>query len=152
MKAAEGTLGRVFVLRLEDGDRIPDCIERFASEQGLARAVVSLIGGVGAGSVVVGPEDGRATPIIPMTRALNDVYEAAAVGTLFPDESGTPRLHMHAALGRGESPLTGCVRQGVDVWKLGEVVLLEIVGNMRRVLDPAFGFEVLDVHGGGEKS
>lgn len=147
MQAAEGTIGRVFVLRLEDGDRIPECIERFAAERGVKRAQVSMLGGLGGGSLVVGPEDGAAEKITPMTTPLNAVYEAAAVGTLFPDESGAPRLHMHAALGRGEAPLTGCVRKGVDVWKLGEVVILEIIGGMRRVVDPAFGFEVLDVHG-----
>lgn len=145
MKAAEGRIGRIFVLRLEDGDRIPECIERFAADKGLERAFVSLLGGVGGGSLVVGPEDGGADKIVPMIRPLDAVYEAAAVGTLFPDESGAPRLHMHAALGRDDTPLTGCVRQGVDVWKLGEVVLMEIEGNMRRVVDPAFGFEVLDV-------
>ncbi len=145
MQAAEGRIGRVFVLRLEDGDRIPECIERFAAANGLLRAQVSMLGGVGGGRLVVGPEDGAAERIVPMTRALDAVYEAAAVGTLFPDESGAPRLHMHAALGRGREPLAGCVRQGLEVWKIGEVVLLEILGTMRRVVDPAFGFEVLDV-------
>lgn len=147
MQAAEGKLGRVFVLRLEDGDRVPDCIERFARDNGVARAQVSMLGGIGAGKVVVGPEDGAAERIVPMTRPLADAHEVAAVGTLFPDESGAPKLHMHAALGRGDDPVVGCVRQGVDVWRLGEVVILEILGDMRRVVDPAFGFEVLDVGG-----
>ncbi|KDR94128.1 hypothetical protein SAMN02745945_00812 [Peptoclostridium litorale DSM 5388] len=31
MKATEGKLGRVFVIRLEEGDILPDCIEEFAS-------------------------------------------------------------------------------------------------------------------------
>ena len=33
MKASEGRVGRVFVIRLEHGDMIPDCIERFAEEK-----------------------------------------------------------------------------------------------------------------------
>jgi len=28
MKATEGRIGRVFVMRLEHGDKVPDCIER----------------------------------------------------------------------------------------------------------------------------
>lgn len=145
MQAAEASLGRVFVLRLGDGDRVPGCIEEFAQGKGVLRGFCLLLGGVGGGTMVVGPEDGDAARITPMVAALAGVHEIAAVGTLFPDESGTPRLHMHAALGRGGAPVVGCVRQGVDIWRLGEVVLVELLGSMRRAVDPAFGFEVLEV-------
>lgn len=147
MQAAQGSMGRVFVLRLEDGDTIPDSIEQFAADNNVERALVSLLGGVGTGTLVVGPEDGDAVPIAPMTHPIEAVHEAAAVGTLFPDESGISRLHMHTALGRGGETRTGCVRQGLDVWKVCEVVILEIIGTMRRVKDPRFGFELLDVSG-----
>ena len=36
MKACEGRIGRVFVIRLEDGDVVPECIERFAEENGVS--------------------------------------------------------------------------------------------------------------------
>jgi uncharacterized protein len=29
MKATEGRIGRVFIIRLEDGDIVPGCIEKF---------------------------------------------------------------------------------------------------------------------------
>ena len=45
MKASEGELGRVFILRLEDGDRLPDCLEAFAAEKGVAAGHVILVGG-----------------------------------------------------------------------------------------------------------
>jgi len=147
MQAAEGKPGRIFVLRLEDGDRVPQCIEAFAADNGVARAVVSMIGGVGGGRLVVGPEDGSAATITPVVRDLDGAHEVAALGTLFPDESGTPKLHMHATLGRADTARTGCVRQGIEIWKIGEVVIQEIEGSMRRVVDPAFGFEILDVNG-----
>jgi predicted DNA-binding protein with PD1-like motif len=145
MKIAQGTVGRVFVLRLEDGDRLPDALEDFAREQGVSRALVTLLGGAGPGTVVVGPKDGAAAVVEPMLRALEGVHEIAAVGTLFPDEDGAPKLHMHGALGRGDTALAGCVRKGVGIWRLGEVVVLELTGlDLVRRLDPAFGFEVLD--------
>jgi predicted DNA-binding protein with PD1-like motif len=145
MQAAEASLGRVFVLRLGDGDRIPGCLEEFARDKGVLRGFCLLLGGAGPGKVVVGPKDGDAPKIEPMVTALAGAHEIAAVGTLFPDESGAPKLHMHAALGRGDTPVVGCVRQGVDIWKLGEVILVELHGPMRRAVDPAFGFEVLEV-------
>jgi predicted DNA-binding protein with PD1-like motif len=144
MIAAEGSIGRVFVLRLEQGDRLPECIERFAGERGVVRGVCWMVGGVGGGRLVVGPEDEDRRPVVTLLHELQGVHEAAAVGMLFPTEDGTPRLHMHAALGRDGQTRTGCVRLGIDVWQLGEVVLLEVldVALLRRV-DPDTGFEVL---------
>lgn len=144
MKIAQGAVGRVFVLRLEDGDRIPDTIEAFAAEQSIEAALCSLLGGIGSGRVVVGPENPDASPIVPLVEAITGVREAAAVGTIFPNEEGKPRLHLHAALGRGDETVTGCARQGLDVWKVCEVVLIEITGaNLVRATDPVAGFEVL---------
>lgn len=144
MKAAQGTLGRVFVLRLEDGDRLPECLEDYAKEQGVSRAVVNLLGGAGGGALVVGPEDGKAAQIKGMTRVIPDVHEVAAVGTLFPNEAGEPKLHMHAAMGREDKTITGCVRLGVDIWKVAEAVIIEITGmDTTRKIDPSLGLELL---------
>lgn len=144
MQFAQGSLGRVFVLRLEDGDRLPDTIEQFAAEHGVNEAFCAMLGGAGPGRLVVGPEDGDASPITPLFTAVDNVHEAAAVGTIFPNEAGRPVLHMHAALGRRGNTVTGCVRAGVDIWKVGEVVILELTGlGLARKLDPASGFELL---------
>ena len=55
MKACEGRVGRVFVIRLEDGDVVPGCVERFAEEEGVSVGQAILVGGIGGGDVVVGP-------------------------------------------------------------------------------------------------
>jgi len=81
MKACEGRVGRVFVIRLEDGEMVPECIERFAREKGVS------------------------------------------VG----------------------QTMTGCLRQGVTTWLVGEVILYEILGaDMVRVKDKQSGFEFLE--------
>lgn len=146
MRVAEGTIGRVFVLRLEDGDRIPDCIERLAAEQRIEGAFCALIGGIGSGTVVAGPRSSQTGPIEPIPQRIAEVHEAAAVGTIFPAPDGTPRLHMHAALGRDDEVRTGCVRRGLSVWKICEVIIIELLGTglMRRT-DPATGLEMLTV-------
>lgn len=144
MKFSEGRLGRVFVLRLEDGDRLPECIETFAAEKGIAQAFCSLVGGVGSGRIVVGPEDGAAMPPVPMLAELTGAQEAAAVGTIFPDETGRPKLHMHATFGRGDAVRTGCIRPGIDIWTIGEFVIMEMTGlDLARKRDAATGFELL---------
>jgi predicted DNA-binding protein with PD1-like motif len=66
------------------------------------------------------------------------------VGTLFPNASGQPVLHMHIAGGREENTVTGCVRRGVKVWHVMEVVLWELTEtSAQRLPDPATGLEFL---------
>mgnify|MGYP005852919887 FL=1 len=145
MQVAEGRMGRVFTLRLEDGDRLPESIESFAAEHGVECALVALLGGAGDGSrLVVGPEPDRGQGIVPMIHILAGSQEIAAMGTLFPDESGRPVLHMHAALGREGKATVGCTRAGVKVWLGGEAVVMEILGTQGvRRKDPETGFQLL---------
>ena len=82
MRVAEGSLGRVFVLRLEDGDRIPDCIEQFAAEKGIEGGLCALLGGIGSGTVVAGPKSSGSGPVEPILQRISDVHEAAAIGTM----------------------------------------------------------------------
>jgi len=147
MKYTEAAVGRAVVVRLEDGDIVHEAVERAAREAGVTRAAVVLLGGADGGSrIVVGPEDGRAAEIVPLERVLGDVHEMAGVGTLFPDADGRPVLHLHAAFGRDAKVTAGCIRRGVVTWVIGEAVLIELTGcSARRSVDPATGFELLDL-------
>ena len=146
MKFNEGRIGRVFVLRLEDGDVIPDCIEKFALEQKVAVGQVTLIGGIGSGEVVAGPRLSDEMPPDPILLPVDGAHEAAGVGLLAPAEDGKPVLHMHASLGRAGKSLTGCLRPGVSTWLVGEVVIYEILNaDVKRKMDRESGFVLLDV-------
>lgn len=146
MKYSQAVLGRVFVLRLEDGDVVHECIEKFAAENAVSAAAVVMLGGADSGSrMVTGPEQGRAEKIVPMISALENVHEAAGVGTVFPDESRNPVLHMHMACGRKEDSVTGCVRAGVRVWHIMEAVVIELSQtDARRIHDSRTGFALLE--------
>ena len=146
MKATEGNLGRVFVLRLEDGDVVPDCIESFAMEKGIRHGQVVLVGGIGSGEVVVGPRKSDVMPPDPMLLPVDGAHEAAAVGVLAPDNNGKTVLHIHGALGRAGKTLTGCLRPGVTTWLVAEAVIYEITGiAASRQPDAASGFTLLRV-------
>ena len=145
MKACEGQMGRVFVVRLEDGDVVPGCIERFAEEKGISVGHAILVGGTGDGEVVVGPWRSEERPPQPISLPVDGAHEVVGVGVLAPSEEGKPILHMHAALGRSGRTMTGCLRPGVKTWLVGEVILYEIVGvDVARVRDEESGFELLD--------
>jgi predicted DNA-binding protein with PD1-like motif len=145
MKFSEAKQGRVFILRLEDGEVLHEVVERFAREKGIGAAAVIAMGGADAGSkIVVGPAEGRSRPIKPLEFSLPDVYETSGTGTIFPDQDGKPVLHMHASFGRNEVAHTGCVRAGVKVWHVLEVIILELVNtSAKRLPDPETGFELL---------
>ncbi len=146
MKYTEGKFGRIFVIRLEDGDKLPAAIESFAAQNNVLRGVCILVGGIkDGGNIVVGPENGKLLPPVPILFGLQGVHEVAGVGTIFPDSEGAPVLHMHAALGREGQTRAGCIRPGVEVWQVGEVILLEITGNAAyRAKDATTGFELLE--------
>lgn len=145
MKYSEARAGRIFVIRLEDGEILHETIESFARSHQIRAGALLVLGGADAGSqLVVGPERARATPAVPMHIVLDHVHEATGVGTLFPDAKGDPVLHMHIGCGRDRSAVVGCVRRGVKTWHVLEVVLWELLGtDAKRVLDPAIGFELL---------
>lgn len=145
MQYGEGRMGRIFALRLEDGERLPEVLETFAREQGLAAGLVIFLGGLKDGSrMIVGPEQDRGEAIIPIFFSLSGIQEVLAVGTFFPNEAGESVLHMHAAAGREGEAHVGCTRAGVETWLVGEVIILEIVGTGgTRRAEPPSGFHLL---------
>ncbi|OGV32037.1 MAG: DNA-binding protein [Lentisphaerae bacterium GWF2_45_14] len=145
MKYSMASQGRIFVIRLEDGDVLHEEVEKFAKAQVINAAYLIAVGGADSGSrLIVGPEDGRASQINPMQIVLDGVHEISGTGTIFPDEDGNPILHMHAACGRKDSSVTGCVRAGVNVWHVLEIVLVELLNSTAcRRLEPESGFKLL---------
>ena len=147
MNYTEAKLGRIFILRLHQGERLHEVIEKFATQKQVKSALCFFLGGAEDKSkIVVGPKDGKALPPEPMVTLLRGVHEACGVGTIFTDEQGQPKLHMHASFGRKNSAITGCVRLGVNVWMIGEVVILELADSTaKRAKDKNSGFEFLEV-------
>jgi predicted DNA-binding protein with PD1-like motif len=146
MKSTEGKLGRVFLLRLEDGDVLPDCIEAFAAEESIKTGQVVLVGGVGGGQVVAGPRRSDEMPPDPLLIPVDGAHEVTGVGILAPDKDGKPVLHIHASLGRAGRALTGCLRPGVTTWLVGEAIIYELTGvDAKRLLDKRSGFDLLEV-------
>lgn len=145
MRYTQAKQGRIFVIRLEDGDIVHEKIEKFSREESIKAAALIILGGADKDSkLIVGPEHGRREPIIPMEHVLDSVHEIAGTGTIFPDEKGKPILHMHIACGRKISSVTGCVRKGVKVWHVMEVILFELVDTTAvRAFEPTTGFELL---------
>jgi predicted DNA-binding protein with PD1-like motif len=147
MEYTTGRLGRVIVARGFDGEDVCAGIEGVARKEGVSCAAVLVVGGLKRAKVVVGPE--RPTgPIEPTWREFDDAREIVGVGTIFPDD-GSPKLHLHGAIGRGDETLAGCPRGGATVFCVLEVILLEIEGvDAGREMDPDLGLKLLTLAAG----
>lgn len=145
MQVAEGKINRVFTIRLEEGERLPDCIERLARQRRIKSALVLLVGGAHTGRLVVGPNKTTASPTV-MVQAFRAGHEILGVGTLFPGMAG-PELHMHVAMGRRQKAMVGCIRKGIKTYLIAEIVILELGGVMgARVRQPKSGFHLLELN------
>ena len=118
MKVSEGRIGRVFVIRLEDGDVVPECIEKFAEEKGISVGQVVLVGGIGSGEVVVGPRRSDEMPPDPVLLPVPGAKRSGTgPGTAHGEHPGGVSLGnpaCHAGGGgkfpafSGQSPGRGC--------------------------------------------
>jgi uncharacterized protein len=149
MKSIEGKLGRVFVLRLEQDDLLPKCIEDFAVEKNIRLAQAVFIGGIYQGNLVAGPRKTEEPRPDPIVLPISEAHEAIATGIIAPAENGRPTLHMHAAMGRAGQTMAGCFQKGVSVWLVGEAVIYEILSEStaKRVLNKTANltlFEILE--------
>ena len=145
MEYGVGRTGRVIVARGFDGEDVYSGIESLAAKEKIRSAAVVVLGGLRSGKVVVGPK--RPTgPIEPEYREFDDAREIAGVGTIFPDETGAPKLHLHGAIGRGDKTLAGCPRGGATVFCTLEAVIIEIEGiEAARRPDPKLGLTLLRI-------
>jgi len=144
MEYTQGTLGRLFVARLHDGESIYDVVEEIARREGIHAASVLAVGGMRRGKVVTGPESPTGK-VVPHYEEFDDARELVGVGTVFLSE-GKPTLHFHAGIGRGDSALVGCPRAGMAVYLVLEVIITEIVGaKAERAYDEESGLNLLAV-------
>ncbi len=145
MKATEGSMGRIFVIRLEDGDVVPACLEEFAENNSIKVGFVTIIGGMAEGNIVTGPRHTDEMPPDPMLTPVKEAHEVVGTGVIASDNEGRPKLHLHAALGRSGKVIGGCLRPGVKTWLVGEVIMCEILGvESRRVFDEKSRFFLLE--------
>ena len=130
------------MVRLEEGEKLPDAIEKLAGDRKINSALVLLLGGAKDGKLVVGPSKRKQQHAV-LTQSFTDGHEILGIGTIFMGDHG-PELHLHTAAGRGKNVLVGCGRTGLRVNFIIEAVIIELTGlNARRALDPVTGFHLL---------
>ena len=142
MQYSEGTMGRVFVLRIDHGEDMIGSLKKFVQEKKIESCFALFIGALRDGQAVAGPEM-PVIPPIPHFESFEGAWEVFGLGMIFPSQEG-PKLHIHTAFGRGREALMGCVRDKATVYLIVEVVLLEFSSlNAFRELDHKTGIHLL---------
>lgn len=144
MQYTKGTLGRVFLLKFEDGDIVLKGIERLALKEKVKAATVIFLGAFKKGKLVTGPKK----PVIPPAPNWVDFkngWEVMGIGTIFTNKTG-PQIHIHAAMGKRRKTLIGCVRKDSEVFLVVEAVVFELRGiKAAKEIDPKTGLNLLRI-------
>lgn len=144
MKYAQGTFGRVFILKFDDKDDLLSEIKRLASKENVKVATIMLLGGMRSAGIVSGPKKPEIPPE-PMWVNFSDGREILGIGTLFW-KGNEPVIHLHSAVGREKEVFVGCVRKDSSVFLVVEAVVTEILGiDAKKVDDKETGLVMLEL-------
>jgi uncharacterized protein len=145
MQYTEGQLGRVFVVRIDDGEDMLVSLRQLIYDKSVSAGSIFFLGALGKGRMVTGPEE-PVIPPVPHFVMFEGGWEIFGIGTIYPGEGG-PHIHYHASVGRSGHALTGCLREIAITYLVVEAVVLEFTGlSARREFDkktqvhlPVFG-------------
>ncbi len=144
MKYTKGTIGRVFLLKFEDGDIVIDKLSFLARKERIKAATLIFIGALKKGELVTGPKK----PVIPpQPNKVNfkDGWEVMGIGTIFVNSKG-PQIHIHSSMGKKLKVLTGCLRGKSKVFLVIEAVVMELKGvSASKEIDPQTGLNLLRI-------
>lgn len=139
MEYSTGNIGRVFTVRLDQGDDILSELEDLAVKENIRSAMFMMLGAVKQASLVVGPKINTVPPD-PQWAEFNDAHELIGIGNIFM-EGEKPKIHLHSSAGRADSVRTGCLRGQSQVFMVVEVFIMEITGiRAARIFDESRGF------------
>jgi len=150
MQYTEGQLGRVFIVRIDDGEDMLVSLRQFVLDKGIHAGSILFLGALMNGRMVTGPEE----PVIPPTPhfvMFEGGWEVFGLGTIYMGEAG-PNIHYHASVGRSGHALTGCLREKAITYLIVEAVIQEFTGlSARREFDKRMQVH-LPVLGTGENA
>ena len=134
MQYTEGQLGRVFVVRIDDGEDMLVSLRQFIIDKEILAGSITFLGALMNGRMVTGPEE-PVIPPVPHFVMFEGGWEVFGIGTIYPGEGG-PHIHYHASVGRSGHALTGCLREKATTYLIIEAVIMEFTGlKARREFD-----------------
>lgn len=85
MQYSEGSLGRVFVIRTEDGEDLIQSIQDFVTEKKVRSGVAIFIGALREGRLITGPKEPTIPPGTHFVEEIDGAWEVLGVATVYPN-------------------------------------------------------------------
>jgi len=130
MQYTEGQIGRVFVVRIDDGEDMLLSLRQFVLDKNIQTGSIHFLGALMNGRMVTGPEE-PVIPPVPHFVMFEGGWEIFGIGTIYQGEGG-PHIHYHASVGRSGHALTGCLREKAITYLIVEAVIMEFTGLTAR--------------------
>lgn len=131
---------RTYVVVLDTGDEVRDCLHRFAQQENLAAAQITAIGAFQRAVFRYFDWDSKQYQPIKVDEQVEVV---SLNGDIALDQKGQPKLHMHAVLGRRDGMAMGGDLKEGHVRPTLEVIVTESPAHLQRVEDPETGLALI---------
>lgn len=131
---------RRFVVVLDRGDEIQDCLGRFAAAESLSAAQVTAIGAFERAVLLFFVWETKDYERIEVPEQTEMV---SLNGDIALDGDGKPKLHLHALLGRRDGSTVGGHLDSGVVRPTLEVMVTESPAHLRRRHDAASGLALI---------
>ncbi len=126
MNYSVGHTGRVILVRLDEDEDVLSTLEALARKERIRNGLFFIIGNLKKGNLVSGAKREK-IPILPLWNHFKKNHEILGIGTIF-QMNGLPKIHLHAALGRGKKSQMGCLRDKSNVFLISEIIIFELLG------------------------
>ncbi|MCX9012033.1 MAG: DUF296 domain-containing protein [Candidatus Methanoperedens sp.] len=138
MDYRKGSLGRVFIARVDHGEDLLAELSALALKEDIRSAFFIMLGAMGEAKLVTGPKKKSVPPEVVWS-AFDDVREVIGAGNIFY-ENGAPKIHLHAAAGSSKGLTMGCIRKKAESFMVLEIFILEMDIPAERVFNEKIGF------------
>ena len=138
MDYRKGSIGRVFVARVDHGEELLEELSTLARKENIRSAFFIVLGAMGEAQLVTGPKK-KAVPPEVVWSSFSDVREIIGVGNIFW-EKGVPKIHLHADAGSSKGFTMGCIRKKALAFMVLEVFIMEVEITAERRVDEKIGF------------
>lgn len=127
MEYRSGSMNRVFLVRFDQGDDFLAGLLEVVKKEEIKNGWFHCIGGLAEADVVIGPKEPTMPPA-PIWQQVDSPRELLGTGSIYPDEHGEPKIHLHTSLGEHGKAMTVCTRKNTKTYLIIEAYIIEITG------------------------
>jgi uncharacterized protein len=138
MDYRKGSIGRLFVARIDHGEDLLSELSGLALREEIRSAFFIMLGALGGAQLVTGPKEKSIPPEI-VWASFNDAREIIGAGNIFW-ENGAPKIHLHGAVGNNKGMVMGCIRKETEVFMVVEIFIIETDIQAERIFNGRIEF------------